>query len=228
MAGYYYGNPYAGMYAQPAPAAAPVMGFPVGAGGGPPADQLLQPGSAAHLLGELWALEEADFAAQRIETPRAGPGGLFGLGGAGFHPALAALMAGGGAAPAEAPPPPPQWAPPQGGARLRCLDQTHGQPCSRCVCAAYRRRGSPPKSLKNLSRTPPRLTPLAARPRSCTPAPPREAVGFYNLVGDPGRKNGEKKLKHMILRTPEWASPHARAQLVRPPRSAQKLHLPPC
>ena len=63
MAGYYYGNPYAGMYAQPAPAAAPVMGFPVGAGGGPPADQLLQPGSAAHLLGELWALEEADFVA---------------------------------------------------------------------------------------------------------------------------------------------------------------------
>jgi len=167
MAGYYYGNPYAGMYAQPAPAAAPVMGFPVGAGGGPPADQLLQPGSAAHLLGELWALEEADFAAQRIETPRAGPGGLFGLGGAGFHPALAALMAGGGAAPAEAPPPPPQWAPPQGGARLRCLDQTHGQPCSRCVCAAYRRRELAPQ---NRSKT------CRARRRASRRLPPARAA----------------------------------------------------
>ena len=60
-----------------------------------------------------------------------------------------------------------------------------------------------------------RLTPRLAPWRSCTPAPPREAVGFYNLVGDPGRKNGEKKLKHQILRTAEWASPHARATLVR-------------
>jgi hypothetical protein len=64
--------------------------------------------------------------------------------------------------------------------------------------------------------------PLARR--SCTPAPPREAVAFYNLVGDPGRKNGEKKLKHQILRTAEWASPHARAQLVRLARSVCRPH----
>jgi len=32
-------------------------------------------------------------------------------------------------------------------------------------------------------------------------------------VGDPGRKNGEKKLKQLLLRTPEWLSPERRAEL---------------
>jgi hypothetical protein len=31
-------------------------------------------------------------------------------------------------------------------------------------------------------------------------------VGFYNLVGDPGRKNGEKRLRALLTRTVEWRS----------------------
>lgn len=36
---------------------------------------------------------------------------------------------------------------------------------------------------------------------------------MWSLVGDPGRKNGEKKLKQLLLRTPEWLSPERCAEL---------------
>ena len=136
MAGYYgayAGGPYAGMFSAQQPAGAAVMGFPVSAGAGP---QAVDPA----LLGDLWALDEADFAGVRIETPRAGAG-YFGGAAAGYHPALAGLMA---APPAEAPAAPPPWAPPPGGARLRCLDPTHAAPCPRCVLAARARGASVP------------------------------------------------------------------------------------
>ena len=63
----------------------------------------------------------------------------------------------------------------------------------------------------------------------CTSAPhPREAPRF-ELTGDPGRKNGEKKLRSMLTRTPEWASSDERdaaAHALRPvlPRLAEALH----
>lgn len=44
----------------------------------------------------------------------------------------------------------------------------------------------------------------------CTAAPhPRDAPR-YELVGDAGRKNGEKKLRSLLCRTAEWASSDAR------------------
>ena len=63
----------------------------------------------------------------------------------------------------------------------------------------------------------------------CTAAPhPRDAAR-YELVGDPGRKNGEKKLRSALTRTREWASSDERdaaADALRPvlPRLAEALH----
>ena len=149
MAGFYgagyAGGPYAGMFSAQPPAGAAVMGFPVAGMAGP------QPQLGAvdpSLLGELWALDEADFAAVRIETPRGGAG-LFSGAAAGYHPALAGLMAAPPAVDASAVPPP--WAPPPGGHRLRCLDPTHAAPCHRCVRAARARAACAPGAphLKN-------------------------------------------------------------------------------
>lgn len=47
----------------------------------------------------------------------------------------------------------------------------------------------------------------------CTPAPALEEENDYQLVGDPGRKNGEKKLRALLSRTPEWASQAERNRL---------------
>jgi hypothetical protein len=237
-----YASPYLGMSAYGG--AAPVMGWPAQQ---QPAQQhaLLQdghasgavqpgmlPGNAAALLGLEWALEEADFASARLTTPHAGGGGLFG--GAAGAAQFSALLGGGvhggpsSSALVGAPLPPPQaYEVPPGGQRMRCLDPSHAAPCPRCA------RGAPAafRPQKHSKPWPDARTPRATRfplaRRSCTPAPPREAVAFYNLVGDPGRKNGEKKLKHQILRTAEWASPHARAQLVRlrsPFFAATRMH----
>ena len=49
--------------------------------------------------------------------------------------------------------------------------------------------------------------------RRCTLAPPRCDTAKFSLVGDPGRKNGEKRLKQLLLRTAEWANPALRADL---------------
>ena len=64
--------------------------------------------------------------------------------------------------------------------------------------------------------------------RCSAPPHPRDA-SRYELVGDPGRKNGEKKLRSALTRTPEWASSDARdaaADALRPvlPRLAEALH----
>jgi len=47
----------------------------------------------------------------------------------------------------------------------------------------------------------------------CRPAPALEEEKAYELVGDPGLKNGEKKLRARILRTPEWESHDTRTAL---------------
>ena len=37
----------------------------------------------------------------------------------------------------------------------------------------------------------------------------------FSLVGDPGRKNGEKKLKQLLLRTAEWTNSETRTRLAQ-------------
>ena len=64
--------------------------------------------------------------------------------------------------------------------------------------------------------------------RCSAPPHPRDA-SRYELVGDPGRKNGEKKLRALLTRTREWASSAERdaaAEALRPvlPRLAEALH----
>ena len=63
----------------------------------------------------------------------------------------------------------------------------------------------------------------------CSAAPHPRDASRYELVGDPGRKNGEKKLRSMLTRTREWASSDERdaaANALRPvlPRLAEALH----
>jgi len=47
----------------------------------------------------------------------------------------------------------------------------------------------------------------------CLAAPEEEEEYRFQLVGDPGRKNGEKKLRKFIQMTKEWNSPAARAKV---------------
>ena len=49
--------------------------------------------------------------------------------------------------------------------------------------------------------------------RVCLPAPSEEEEFKYQLVGDPGRKNGEKKLRKFIQMTREWNDKEVRAQV---------------
>ena len=62
----------------------------------------------------------------------------------------------------------------------------------------------------------------------CTPPPSSAEAARYELVGDPGARNGEKKLRSLLTRTAEWASSDARsaaAELVEEslPRLASSL-----
>jgi hypothetical protein len=50
----------------------------------------------------------------------------------------------------------------------------------------------------------------AAECTRCTPPPPLEEAALYELVGDPGRRNGEKKLRSLLTRTDEWCSSESR------------------
>ena len=45
----------------------------------------------------------------------------------------------------------------------------------------------------------------------CTPPPSADQAARYELVGDPGKRNGEKKLRSLLTCTPEWTSSDARA-----------------
>ena len=45
---------------------------------------------------------------------------------------------------------------------------------------------------------------------ACSPAPSAEAMGSYELRGDAGRRNGEKRVKAALLRTREWHAAPAR------------------
>jgi len=48
----------------------------------------------------------------------------------------------------------------------------------------------------------------------CTAPPPNGEDGFWSLKGDPGKRNGDKKLRTLIQMTREWNSPVERAHLV--------------
>ena len=50
----------------------------------------------------------------------------------------------------------------------------------------------------------------AAGCQRCTPPPPVAEAARYELVGDPGKRNGEKKLRSLLTSTPEWTSSDAR------------------
>ena len=64
---------------------------------------------------------------------------------------------------------------------------------------------------------PPRLRCLdSSHPPSCahcTPAPPSGSEDDFELVGEPGKKNGEKRLRKLVARTVEWNSTASRAAL---------------
>jgi len=46
--------------------------------------------------------------------------------------------------------------------------------------------------------------------RQCHPAPPWQEAASWELVGDPGLRNGERKLRTLLTRTHEWGSSEAR------------------
>ena len=45
----------------------------------------------------------------------------------------------------------------------------------------------------------------------CMPPPSADQAARYELVGDPGKRNGEKKLRSLLTCTPEWTSADVRA-----------------
>lgn len=50
---------------------------------------------------------------------------------------------------------------------------------------------------------------------TCTPPPEEWEQASYELVGDPGKKNGEKILRHLAQRRPEWKDPDHRSALAK-------------
>jgi hypothetical protein len=56
---------------------------------------------------------------------------------------------------------------------------------------------------------------FARAKNSCTPPPPREAEHAFWLLGEQGAKNGEKRLRRLLTRTPEWAKAETRMRTVR-------------
>ncbi|QDZ22458.1 hypothetical protein HOP50_07g49990 [Chloropicon primus] len=75
---------------------------------------------------------------------------------------------------------------------------------------------SPPQpSTSALRRSEPRcIDPSHSQPcQVCLPAPSEDEEHRFQLVGDPGRKNGEKKLRKFIQMTPEWNSTELRKKL---------------
>ena len=68
---------------------------------------------------------------------------------------------------------------PVGERRWRCIDPSHGEPCSQCI-----------------------------------EPPPPGLDAHWCLKGDPGKRNGDKKLRTLIQMSKEWNSPLERAHLV--------------
>ena len=101
-------------------------------------------------------------------------------------------------------------------AHLRCLEPGHPPDCDRRGHALYSFCLS--QRTVGLVRFGARGVVSHRRGRCCAP-PPEELEGAYELVGEPGKKNGEKRLRHLITRTPEWANVAERermASLVEP------------
>jgi hypothetical protein len=158
-----FANPYLAAFGMQGAAVQPgaVMGWPAPPPGAQDPAAVAAASNAAALLGLEWALEEADFAAARIATPRAAGAALYYGGGA---PAYAGLPASGaGLAPVAPPLPPHAWEPgPSAGGRLRCLDPTHAAPCGRVRAPRAAARAAPrahaaPARVLSAPRLPPRL-----------------------------------------------------------------------
>lgn len=58
----------------------------------------------------------------------------------------------------------------------------------------------------------------------CTPAPPAGSEDDFELVGDPGKKNGEKRLRKLMARTAEWNGSASRATLATALEASAAAH----
>lgn len=97
--------------------------------------------------------------------------------------------------------------------RWRCIDPTHVEPCSRCGSSCVEPFSDSASAHRGVQENVTRVAcdyPMAAGAwcvlgsvwlllsHSCTPAPSAEEERDYQLVGDPGKRNGEKKLRFAL------------------------------